>query len=184
MPNNIGLLSNRVKKVPSTAVDEQRYAYLDLENAEPDWGVPPLENGVAASDPLGTRKWLNFDAEKFFVTSEDIITLNLDNIVDTESNQVITGDKFFTGNVTIGSDDSTIIGSALTVDGVIEADALLTKQAEFNLVDNVATKINFGGQATDINIGSSTGTTTINNNLRILGEVNIVGRQPLDGGFY
>ncbi len=50
-----------------------------------------------------------------------------------------------------------------------------TKNPTFNLVDTVAEIINFGGQGTDINIGSSFGTTTINNDLVVKGDLIIEG---------
>ena len=43
------------------------------------------------------------------------------------------------------------------------------------LFDNTATTINFGGAATAIDIGATTGTTSINNNLDVDGDVNVDG---------
>lgn len=183
MPNSIGLLSSRVKKVPSTEVDLTRYEFLDLENAEPDLGVPPIENGVPASDPQGLRKWLNFDLSYFTITSDDFITANLDRLVSIDAAQIITGDKTFTGQVNFAGEGGGT-ASALRADGVIETNGIVALNSEFFLVDSVATKINFGGAATDINIGSTSGTTTINNDLRVLGEVTLVGGQGFDGGYY
>jgi urease beta subunit len=50
-----------------------------------------------------------------------------------------------------------------------------TVTSTVNLVNNTATTVNFAGGATDIQIGSSTGTTNVNNNLDIDGDVNIDG---------
>ena len=57
MSNGIGLLSRRVKKVPSTQVSDDRYTFLDLNNAEPDLGVPDQDEYVLISDTLGNRSW-------------------------------------------------------------------------------------------------------------------------------
>ena len=58
MSNGIGLLSRRVKKVPSTQVSDDRYTFLDLNNAEPDLGVPDQDEYVLISDTLGNRSWI------------------------------------------------------------------------------------------------------------------------------
>jgi hypothetical protein len=52
---------------------------------------------------------------------------------------------------------------------------LTTDQTTFNLLNSTATTVNFAGAATTIEIGSATGTTNINNNLDVDGDVNIDG---------
>lgn len=52
---------------------------------------------------------------------------------------------------------------------------LTTNQTTFNLLNSTATTVNFAGDATDIQIGSANGTTNINNNLDVDGDVNIDG---------
>jgi hypothetical protein len=52
---------------------------------------------------------------------------------------------------------------------------LTTNQATFNLVNTTATTVNFAGAATTLEIGAATGTTNINNNLDVDGDVNIDG---------
>ena len=47
--------------------------------------------------------------------------------------------------------------------------SLTTSSTTFNLLNASATTINFGGAATDIQIGSPTGTTNVNNNLEVTG---------------
>ena len=59
MSNGIGLLSKRVKKIPSTQVSDDRYTFLDLNSAEPDLGVPIDEEYVLTSDTLGNRAWVS-----------------------------------------------------------------------------------------------------------------------------
>jgi hypothetical protein len=55
---------------------------------------------------------------------------------------------------------------------------LTTNQTTFNLLNDVAETVNFAGAATEINIGDTTGTTTVNNNLAIGGAV-ISAPQPV-----
>ena len=62
------------------------------------------------------------------------------------------------------------------VGGVGEQTELVTDKATFNLVDNTATTINFGGEATNIQIGAATGTTFVNNNLDVAGTLTLSGQ--------
>jgi len=68
-----------------------------------------------------------------------------------------------TGNATIGGDVA-VNGGDLT-----------TSQTTFNLLNTTATTLNVGGAATTLEIGAATGTTNINNNLDVDGDVNIDG---------
>lgn len=67
---------------------------------------------------------------------------------------------------------------AFVRDVQIRGGDLTTNQSTFNLLNTTATTINFAGQGTDIIIGASTGTTTVNNNLAIGGAV-ISAPQPV-----
>ena len=71
------------------------------------------------------------------------------------------------GNVNVGGDLE--VSSDVKVNG----GDLTTTQSTFNLIDTTATTINFGGAATNVQIGASTGTTTINNNLSLSGGLTI-----------
>jgi hypothetical protein len=79
------------------------------------------------------------------------------------------------GNLNV--DGSFHIGEDLDVDGDLNIDGgdLTVSTATFNLANSNATTINFGGDATTIEIGSSEGTTNINNNLDVDGDLNIDG---------
>ena len=93
--------------------------------------------------------------------------------------------KTFLDQIIIGSTDSSDLGERLRVDGTLSANNITTANPAFNLVDTVAEIINFGGQGTDINIGSSFGTTTINNDLVVKGDLIIEGVEyDMDGGYY
>lgn len=80
------LLSGKVKKIPSLVVSPDRYDFLSLGEAEPDAGLPSLNNGLFASDTDGTRKWLQVgtglevDNEGFInvITTLDSSLINID----------------------------------------------------------------------------------------------------------
>lgn len=82
------------------------------------------------------------------------------------TNQDISGDKIFTGDVEISglltTDDITITG------GDLDANT-----ASLNLF-NSPTTIDFGSSA-DISLGSPTSTTTVNNDLNVLGDLSVQG---------
>lgn len=62
MPN-INRLSGKVVKTPSTEADPDRYDFLDLANAEPDLGVPTMNNAIATSNTTGERVWVNLSSD-------------------------------------------------------------------------------------------------------------------------
>ena len=53
--------------------------------------------------------------------------------------------------------------------------SIATTSASFDLLNTNATTINFGGAATVLSIGSTSGTTTVNNNLTITGDLTVNG---------
>jgi len=191
--HNIGLLSNRVKKTPAKFAESYRYDFIDLENTEPDWGVPDLtlqdvnneiDRGIASSDPEGARSWLSV-GPGLRVTAQEILQVDETAFVSLKGDQEFEGTKTFLDQIIIGSTDSFDLGERLRVDGTLSANNLTTQNPAFNLVDTVAEIINFGGQGTDINIGSSFGTTTINNDLVVKGDLIIEGVEyDMDGGYY
>lgn len=72
------------------------------------------------------------------------------------------------GNVSTGNLD---VNGDVNIDG----DDLTTTSTTFNLLNSTATTINFGGTATTVEIGSATGTTNVNNNLVVDGDVEVKG---------
>jgi hypothetical protein len=61
------LFSGRVKKKQGTSLSSDRYDYLDIGNAEPDLGTPPVDNSVLIGDLDGSRTWTDITeyAEQF-----------------------------------------------------------------------------------------------------------------------
>ena len=81
-------------------------------------------------------------------------------------------------NIEIGaSTGTTNVNNNLDVDGDVNIDGgdLRASTSTFNLLNETTTTVNFAGAATNIEIGASTGTTNINNNLDVDGDVNIDG---------
>ena len=52
------LLSDRVKKRKGSELDSERYDYITLDNAEPDFGNPSSANGLMSSTQYGTRRFI------------------------------------------------------------------------------------------------------------------------------
>jgi hypothetical protein len=80
-----------------------------------------------------------------------------------------TGTIFGSPNVTV--DSYTIFNSDIEIRG----GDLNTNRTEFNLLNSTATRINAFGAGTIINIGSGSGTTTVNNNLTVTGNLIVNG---------
>ena len=81
-------------------------------------------------------------------------------------------------DVQIGSSTGTTnVNNDLDVDGNMNIDGgdLTVSSTTFNLANSTATTVNFAGAATDVQIGAATGTTNVNNNLDVDGDVNIDG---------
>lgn len=74
MNSDIKLISGRVKKTAAGQTPADRYEFLRLNDTEPDLGVPPVDDSVAASLVDGTRKWLTF-SDGLFVDN-DIVTVD------------------------------------------------------------------------------------------------------------
>lgn len=58
----INRISEKVIKTPSTEADPDRYEFLDLSNAEPDLGVPTMNNAISSSNTSGERSWINLSS--------------------------------------------------------------------------------------------------------------------------
>jgi len=121
--NDLKLLSGRVKKVPPTEVDANRYDWLNLQNAEPDLGVPSSNGSFFVSTVDGTRSWtdkLNTTANGVSVNGE----LVSNSLTVTESSDLgdISNVKIEGGNVdqvisTDGAGNLTFVDQEGGVDG-------------------------------------------------------------------
>jgi hypothetical protein len=108
-------------------------------------------------------------------------TFNLANTTATTVNLAGAGT-----NVNIGSaSGNTTVNNNLIVNSDVSVNGgdLTTTQSSFNLINAVATTVNFGGAATEINIGNTSGSTSIND-INIAGNVisNVSGNDILFDG--
>jgi hypothetical protein len=76
MPN-INRLSGKVAKTPSTEADPDRYEFLDLGNAEPDLGVPTMDNAISTSTATGERVWVNLSSDFQVDSSGNLIVIQV-----------------------------------------------------------------------------------------------------------
>ena len=79
----------------------------------------------------------------------------------------------------VGTLTSLAVSGATTISGTINANGtggIATTQTTFNLVNDIATTVNFAGAATSVAIGAiAGGTTTVNNNLTVIGNLTVNG---------
>ena len=87
-----------------------------------------------------------------------------------------------TGTLAVGSGSTTLGGTlgvtnntTLSADLAVNGGDITTNQSTFNLVNSTATTLNIGGAATSLNLGATTGTTTIRNNFSLTGDLTISG---------
>jgi hypothetical protein len=97
------LISGRVAKVPSANVSADRYEFLDVSQAEPDLGLPPVSGYVLAANTNGTRFWTDpvsaaAGAAQFAYTSGSANVSLLANVANT----VLTISNFSTANLIEG----------------------------------------------------------------------------------
>jgi hypothetical protein len=86
------------------------------------------------------------------------------------------GELNLTGGTTLSIDGTSSIGE-VTVAGDINLNGgnLDTTQTSINLVNTNATTVNIAGAGTLVDIGAATGTTSINNDLDVDGNINVDG---------
>ncbi len=101
------------------------------------------------------------------------------NVTDSTSKDtgalIVEGGAGIEKNLTVGIDLTVDRDATVTRDLAVNGGDLTTTATTFNLINSNATTVNFAGAATAIEIGAATGTTNINNNLDVDGDVNIDG---------
>lgn len=79
------------------------------------------------------------------------------------------------GNLTVAG-TSTLVGVvSASGDLAVNGGDITTTASSFSLINTSATTVNFAGDATSLNIGASSGVTTVNNNLTVKGDLYISG---------
>jgi hypothetical protein len=152
------------------------------DSTDKDTGALVIEGGV------GIEKTLNVGGDVSVIGNTTLtgdLTVNGGDITTTASTFNLVNATATTVNFAGAATDLQIgaatgitnVNNNLDVDGDVNIDGgdLTTNQTTFNLVNATATTVNFAGAATDVQIGAATGTTNINNNLDVDGDVNIDG---------
>lgn len=147
------LLSEKVKKTPSTEVSADRYTWISLDQSEPDLGVPPQNDSILISAINGNRSWTDLNT---------LLSSNTISDVFTNSNNLTIG-----YNSTLASE--TNISSGETGSGLTKTINIGTGGAD--------------GSTTNITLGSEDGNgiTTVNNSLIITGATAVAGSITLRG---
>jgi cytoskeletal protein CcmA (bactofilin family) len=139
-------------------------------------GTTTIKNDVTIEgDDLKTTK-TTFNLLPDTATTVNLATAATNLVVGAQSGTTrVRNDLDVDGNLNV--DGSFHIGQNLDVDGDLNIDGgdLTVSTAVFNIANTTATTINIGGQATTVEIGAATGTTNINNNLEVDGDVVIDG---------
>ena len=171
--NNLTVIGNLTVNGTNTVINSTTYTVDDknIEIASVDSPTDTTADGAGITIKGSTDKTLLWDSANANLTSSEHWNL-------------VTGKKYKINNVDVLTSTSLgtyVVGSSLTsvgtltslsVSGAIAANGstgITTTQTTFPLVNVTATTVNFAGAATVISIGSSAGTTTINNNASIKG---------------
>lgn len=131
-------------------------------------------NWVDATDSWTSSENVDVATGKTYkVNTVDVLTVDTLYPTQTTVNIAPAGTDVQVGAAT----GTTNINNNLDVDLDVNIDGanLTTSQATFNLLNTTATTVNFAGAATAVEIGSATGTTSVNNNLNADQDVNIDG---------
>jgi hypothetical protein len=160
---------------------------------DPGTGGPTDASTYLAAEYFGNVRGNligNVDATTVTTDSIDIDNININgNTISSTNGGIIISTHTSTDPLVINSKtlqatyDSTLGKSNFTLDGkvsvsgIIEANGgyLNTTSGIFKLLDDTATTINFAGAATNLEIGSATGTTKIKNDVTIDKNSNILG---------
>ena len=192
--SNSRLVSGRVKKNSPSDVSTDRYNYISLADAEPDFGVPSADNQVVVSDTNGNRSFvtpdLNFVASQGSTTDISLEANLLGNTIGVHTGDV-TGDvtgtvsslsNHTTSDLAEGDDlyftiqrarDSFSAGTGITiVDGVIDVGQ------QVGPTDNVAfNDVTINGVLTSNDITSenieATGNLVVTGDLTVLGNTTV-----------
>lgn len=88
---------------------------------------------------------------------------------------IIEGGVGIEKNLTVGVDLTVDRDATVTRDLAVNGGDIVSTATTFNLLNSTVTTLNIGGAATAVEIGAATGTTNVNNNLDVDGDINIDG---------
>lgn len=142
---------------PTDPLHAATKAYADLFLSRTAGGTvtgPIVASGVTATYTAQNGATVNINAGSLNLTNGSTITTD--------------------GSSTLGN---TRVSGTLDVDGDLNVDGgdLTVSGTTFNLANTTVTTVNLAGAATTVNVGATTGTTTVKNNLTIDGDVQVKG---------
>ena len=111
------------------------------------------------------------------VTGTVITTGDTGTVTNTMLAGSIANDKLTNSSITING-SAIALGGSISIDGFTNpsiSTSLTTPSTSFDLLNTTATTINFGGAATLLSIGATSGTTTFNNSVTITGDLTVNG---------
>lgn len=169
--SGVGLLSKRVRKVPSSQVSPERYNWLNLEETEPDLGVSTVNGSVLVSNINGERIWSDtvvIDEDGNLVLDRELnvsnIKLDLDTITTVNPNSNLYLSANGSGSIHF-LNDVKHFGSLYVNNGNLNSN-----NVGFNLLNTTVQTINFGGAANSITVGYANTDVLIPGNLTVTGE--------------
>jgi len=175
----IGTASESQKNIDVLGTDPSN----TTQGATGDWKLleNPARGGYLGSAYLGGN-WVKFglsDTGNMSITGgtgtgSSTGDLELSNNLGLKINNLGTL-QVGTGATTLGGTLGVTDVATFSNDIAVNGGDITTNQTTFNLIQTTATTLNIGGAATDVQIGATTGTTTIRNTLEISGDFTIGG---------
>ena len=119
------------------------------------------------------------------VTTNSVLITNTTDASSTNSGALqVGGGVGIGGNIVVGESatvtNSLYVGNEATVSANLYVGGnIVTTATTFNLINTSATTVNFAGAGTTINIGATTGSTIVNNNLVVTGNLTVHGTSTI-----
>jgi hypothetical protein len=118
----------------------------------------------------------DFVVKNGLVVNEDALIRETTNSTSTTTGAlVVNGGAGFANSITVGGASTFNNNLTVTGDLAVNGGDITTTATTFNLVNTNATTVNIAGAGTNVQIGAATGTTEINNNLNVIGDIDIDG---------
>jgi len=168
MAKQIEHISGKVKLRSQSQLDSDRFTYLSLDQAEPNFGRPDSDGALVVSNVDGTRR---------FTTDPRLSGLSFKNGSLDSADASSLYALFIKGDPLDGGDDS--IGYRRLDDGIFDADTLDTVATRGNVTDRPI-------QVAALTVDSSgiiNGTLVVNDKLTVNDEAFISGRLIVNGDF-